>query len=160
MIARCLAAAAALALGAAPPATVEGLWRYTLARCPGGDAVPQGYAHVLVIQNGEAAQESSVEGCASLTRGMAVRETPEGTVLRYTGGFSLCTPVPNCFGTFQLLVGGRVQAATYSCQTGATFGESAPLTLEGPDTLTTPIPGERGCVSVYTRVPGPGQVAP
>ena len=149
-------------VGGVDPQTpsVDGLWRYSHARCPQGDVTPQGYVQHLVIQGEAAAQESAVEGCASLTRGITRRWTPDGAVLRYTGGLSVCTPAPMCFGTFELLVLGRVSAATYSCSSGPTFGESGPYTLEGADTLVSPIPGERGCTSVWARIPGPTGVLP
>jgi hypothetical protein len=124
-------------------------------RCPGGDAVPEGYSQVLVVQQGVAAVESAVEGCASQTRLLTVRWTPEGPVLVYRGAQTVCTPGPTCFGGFRVVVGGRVTAATYACSSGPTYGESGPYVLAGPDTLETQVPGERGCTAVYTRVPGP-----
>lgn len=160
---RILSFALALALvGAAeaPAQDVDGLWRYSHARCPEADVVPQGYVSILVIQGDRAAQETEVSGCASQTLGITRRWTPDGAVLRYTGASTSCTPGPQCFGSFTTTVLGRVASATFSCSAGPTWGESGPFTVTSNDTLESPIPGERGCTSVYVRIPGPTGLVP
>ena len=150
-----LAAVALMGASSPPPPSLDGLWRYSHARCAMVDVVPSGYDQILVIQGVEASQETRVAGCASQTRVLIRRDTADGAVLRYTGAATTCSPGPLCFGTFQTAFAGRTAVATFACAAGLAFGESGPFTLTGPDTLETRLPGERGCVSVYTRVPGP-----